>query len=61
MKQLFSLFAFVLLVACGPAKVRFERPVDTRSRNIALQAKRAYAFPQQQLIFHNQFDCARLN
>ena len=61
MKQLFSLFALALLLACGPAKVRFERPVDTRSRPIAMQAKRAYAFPQQQLIFHNQFDGARLN
>ena len=61
MKQLFSLFALVLMLACGPAKVRFERPVDTRSRPIAMQAKRAYAFPQQQLIFHNQFDGARLN
>ena len=61
MKQLFSLFVLALLLACGPAKVRFERPVDTRSRPIAMQAKRAYAFPQQQLIFHNQFDGARLN
>ena len=61
MKYYFFLLGIVLFIRCGPAKLKFERPVDTRSRPIALQVKREYDFPQQQLTFHNRFDGARLN
>ena len=61
MKYYFFLLGIVLFIGCGPAKLKFERPVDTRSRPIALQVKREYDFPQQQLTFHNRFDGARLN
>ena len=61
MKNLSLAFVLLFLLSCSPAKLRFERPVDTRSRPIAFQGKRSYDFPKQQLQFHNQFDGARLN
>ena len=61
MKNRSLLIIFFLVVGCGPRKLDFERPADTRSRPITLQAKRSYDFPQQGLSFHNRFDGARLN
>ncbi len=51
----------LILGGCSPAKLRFARPVDTRSRPIAFQEKREYAFPAGKISFNNNFDGARLN
>ena len=59
----FFLLAFwsLAFISCSPAKVNFERPVDTSSKNISYQNKTTYVFKDQNLSFSNQFNGARLN
>ena len=47
--------------SCFPARVSFERPVDTSSKEIHFQHKTSYSFEEQNLTFSNEFDGARLN
>lgn len=61
MKNLCLLFLLLFILSCSPAKLRFERPVDTTSRPISFQEKKQYSFPESGLVFHNDFDGARLN
>ena len=61
MKYFFKCFAFLLLISCGPKKIKFERPVDTSSRPIEFQNKTSYDFPQKEISFNNKFDGARIN
>jgi len=54
-------FWSLAFISCSPAKVNFERPVDTSSKNISYQNKTTYVFKDQNLSFSNQFNGARLN
>ena len=61
MKYFIKCFSFFLFLGCGPKKIKFERPVDTRSRPIEFQIKRSYEFPRKEISFNNKFDGARIN
>lgn len=60
---IFYLPLLFLFAACqrGARTYDFPTPVDTSTREITLQEKRAWAFPVTGLTFDNQFDGARLN
>ncbi len=61
MKNLSSLFILLCVLSCSPAKLLFERPVDTNNRPIAFQERKQYYFPKSGITFNNDFDAARLN
>lgn len=61
MKNLSFSLLLLFLLRCSPAKLRFERPVDTTSRPISFQVKKPYFFPESGIVFNNDFDGARLN
>ena len=63
-----QLLLFVLLLysfySCQTYQAKpydFPSPVDTTTKPIALQEKKIYAFPQQEVFASNLFDGARLN
>ena len=50
------------VIACAsPPKVKFETPVDTRSKKIYTQQKKTYQLNDIGLYISNEFDGARLN
>ena len=61
MKKLFFSFLIFTFTNCSPGKLKFKRPVDTTNRPIAFQDKQKFAFPENDIIFSNDFDGARLN
>ena len=61
MKNILPYCALFLVLSCSPAKLRFERPVDTTSRPISIQERTKYSFPENDVVFSNDFDGARLN
>ena len=61
MKNILPYCALFLFFGCSPAKLRFERPVDTNSRPISIQERTKYSFPENDVVFSNDFDGARLN
>ena len=61
MKYFIKCFSLFLFLGCGPKKIKFERPVDTRSRPIEFQIKKSYEFPRKEISFNNKFDGARIN
>ena len=61
MKNILPYCALFLVLSCSPAKLRFERPVDTTSRPISFQERTKYSFPENDVVFSNDFDGARLN
>lgn len=63
MRISFFLLPFLFLLSChrGAKTYDFPTAVDTSTREIALQNKRAWTFPVTGLTFDNQFDGARLN
>ena len=61
MKNILPYCALYLFFGCSPAKLRFERPVDTTSRPISIQERTKYSFPENDVVFSNDFDGARLN
>ena len=58
-----SLLLALLLTACHPGARHYDfpTPVDTSTKEIVLQEKKAWDFPVSGLTFDNQFAGARLN
>ena len=55
-------FIFLCVLACtSPRKVKFETPVDTKSKEIYLQEKKTYQLDDLGIYVSNEFDGARLN
>lgn len=63
MPKYLVLFCVFLVTACSPGAKRytFPQPIDTRTRQIALQEKKNYVFTNAGLTFDNLFAGARLN
>lgn len=61
MKNILPYCALFIVLGCSPAKLRFERPVDTTSRPISFQERTKYSFKENDVVFSNDFDGARLN
>lgn len=61
MKNILPYCVLFIVLGCSPAKLRFERPVDTTSRPISFQERTKYTFQENDVVFSNDFDGARLN
>ncbi len=62
LKNLFVLLIVLLLLSCNSLNtVDFEKPVDTKTKEIALQKKQVYTLVDLDVHASNQFDGARLN
>tara|TARA_R110000868_G_C10964330_1_gene768914 strand:- start:4813 stop:6039 length:1227 start_codon:yes stop_codon:yes gene_type:complete len=53
--------SLLMLFSCGLQKVKFDTPVDTKTKPIVLQKKQIYTIDQLGIYASNDFDGARLN
>jgi cytosolic carboxypeptidase protein 6 len=53
--------SLLMLFSCGLQKVKFDTPVDTKTKPIVLQKKQIYTIDQLGIYASNNFDGARLN
>lgn len=61
-KNLVLYLALILMFSCkSVSTVDFEKPVDTKTKPISLQAKQVYSIEELGVYASNQFDGARLN